>query len=543
MEKINDFITFYLKSILENKKSNNDKLPLYFSNRFRNILLRINDEISKKLINSENIDDIKSQKTYIDIDDNSNDKISFIMVNKIKDVLNVDKESDKKIKVNEISDEEFKLIFNARQRSTMKINRFITELFGDLYKTSNLSDSEKEYNKEHEIKTGAQKLEDFVNKFKSYNVPSKFELVKGDDIVYWYNDKNYSNNIGSLGNSCMSYERCGGYIKFYAKNIDKVSLLILKDRENDDKIIGRALVWNLSVPENRIFMDRIYTNYDFDVDSFKEYAKNNGWLYKLSQNMYSDTKIVDTINNTTEHLTLKIYDVIDNHYYPYMDTLKYYDDNNGILQNTDEELNRYELLEDTYGGSSTRNQYSYEQLIDMYVDDILNDFKYYVTDIFTDFVWDYVDDKRFISDYISEQISSYEDSIEDLTDEDDIINFLKEFNDYDYELTIKFLKEKSEEKDDKGNIIQKTLSDLTKDELMEFVDILDVRHNLTKFFMESRYSGYTAKELLEELYGLSDDYITPEIYYKIKDYIDENGCAFDYAELEDEDYLRDRFEN
>jgi len=536
MIRTDNFITFYFKRLLENKT--NDKLPLYFSERFRNILFRINDEISRKLINSENENDITSIRTYIDIDESSNDKISFIMVNKIKDALNINKNDDVKLTANDITSDQFKDIFKSRLRSTIKINRFITEIFGDLYTSKTLTEEEKKYNREHGIKTGAQKLEDFVNKFKSYREPSKFELVDGNDIVYWYNKQNYSNMDGSLGNSCMSYDRCGDYIEFYAKNKGKVSLLILKDREDENKIIGRALVWNLSIPEDRIFMDRIYTNNDFDVDSFKQYAKNNGWLYKYNQNMYSDTQIVDTKTGESKFMNLYVHNVVDNDYYPYMDTLKYYSDK--TLQNTEEGLDNYELLEDTYGGSRSRNVYTYDQLVDMYTDDILNDFKYYAMDYFPNLVWDYVDDDRFLSDFLIDEISSYEDNIEDLVDEDDLVKFLKDYKDYD--ITIQFLKQISDEDEDEDE--HKDLSDLTKNELMLLIDKLETRYDFTRYYMENRYDGYTAKEILEELYGpIKDNYLTSDIYYRIEQYIDKEECAIEYASNESEDWLRERYED
>lgn len=108
MIQTDNFITFYFKKLLENKT--NDKLPLYFSDKFRDILLRINDEISRKLINNENENDVTSIRTYIDIDESSNDKISFIMVNKIKDALS-NIEGDVKLTDNNLTPVQFQNIF------------------------------------------------------------------------------------------------------------------------------------------------------------------------------------------------------------------------------------------------------------------------------------------------------------------------------------------------------------------------------------------------------------------------------------------------
>ena len=71
--------------------------------------------------------------------------------------------------------------------------------------------------------------------------------------------------------------------KLYTKNKDVVSLLVYVDE--DDKVLGRALVWKLdkSTCEAQYFMDRVYTNNDSDVNRFLNYARENGWMYR--QNM------------------------------------------------------------------------------------------------------------------------------------------------------------------------------------------------------------------------------------------------------------------
>jgi len=167
-----------------------------------------------------------------------------------------------------------------------------------------------------------------------------FELVSGDDIVYWYNKKNYGGGayVGNseLYQSCMADEDCEDYIKFYAKN-EKVKMLILFEDDEKETIIGRALVWSLDEPEGRTFMDRIYIVHDHQEQFFINYAKKQGWLYKETQT-FGKERIEDPKNQTREFMTLEVHDIKLNKKYPYLDTLGYLDQDDKILS-TDEVSN------------------------------------------------------------------------------------------------------------------------------------------------------------------------------------------------------------
>lgn len=82
--------------------------------------------------------------------------------------------------------------------------------------------------------------------------------VSGNDIEKYYSEYNYDweNNItetNSLRNSCMRYDRCSDYIRFYAEE-PNIKMIIRINKAND-KIIGRALLWNI---DNSFYMDRVY---------------------------------------------------------------------------------------------------------------------------------------------------------------------------------------------------------------------------------------------------------------------------------------------
>ena len=99
------------------------------------------------------------------------------------------------------------------------------------------------------------------------------------------------------------------------------------DEDEEDKIMGRAILWDIEYingrKSEREFMDRIYYIYESDMMLFKEFAKKNGWLHKISQNMYSGDKIVDTVDNSSNYMELQTVSTFKkNDYYPYMDTMK-----------------------------------------------------------------------------------------------------------------------------------------------------------------------------------------------------------------------------
>jgi hypothetical protein len=200
-------------------------------------------------------------------------------------------------------------------------------------------------------------IEEFTNKFKATlsKQGEYFDEVSGDAINIWYNADNYKEMSGTLGNSCMA--RKSGLFGIYTENTDVCKMLILLE---DDKLIGRALVWKLSSikiygkdpAQDSWFMDRQYTIKDSDVEKFRNYAKEKGWIYKSSNNHHSFSNV--TIDGEEKNATLEVQLKAKNYgRYPYMDTFRRFDPNEGILYNDDDEDESYEgqyILNDT-GGS------------------------------------------------------------------------------------------------------------------------------------------------------------------------------------------------
>ena len=216
-----------------------------------------------------------------------------------------------------------------KSRNQLKVGRFVNQLFGDKFTT--------------------KEVEDFVNLFKSkQNISDEFELVKGEDIRYWYNEYKYYAACGDLGNSCMRYDSCQKYFGIYVDN-PKCQLLILK---RDNCLVGRAIIWEINYNHEDFsvdfMMDRVYTNKPSDILKFHEYAKEKSWARKY-RNTYSDEHTI--VFNDKTH-TAKI-DFKLNPYeyttYPFVDTFKFYNPSTGVMQNYIPEGSGYLKLEQTGG--------------------------------------------------------------------------------------------------------------------------------------------------------------------------------------------------
>ena len=214
----------------------------------------------------------------------TNDKVSFAQKNRIKDGVDP---------------------YTMAGRTDIKVGRAIKYMANDLY----------------DLTITDKQVEDFVNVYKA--IPnqgeSNFQFYIGDDIKNGYNTDNYYNRYGTLGGSCMNDEP--SYLKIYRNNEKKVRLLVLL--EDNGKICGRALVWKLdkSPCDAEYFMDRVYTNRDYETNKFIQYAEKNGFLYKRRmssgdaeavQFRYKGKEIIGEIRVKLDGKQKK---------YPYMDTL------------------------------------------------------------------------------------------------------------------------------------------------------------------------------------------------------------------------------
>jgi len=210
------------------------------------------------------------------------------------------------------------------------------------------------------LKFTDKELEDFVNLYKSKadNTGEEFKLVKGEEIKYWYKEENYYEDWGegSLSSSCMR-DVDEEYFDIYSDSkCCQLLILTRKDKDGEKRIIGRALVWNPSqmlkrgavkFTEAQYFMDRIYCMRDSDEQKFKNFADENGWLRKVHNNSDNLKGMILTLKG--EEVKLKIVCKVkgDCEYYPYMDTLKYLNEDMDEISNIG--FHDGHVLEDTEG--------------------------------------------------------------------------------------------------------------------------------------------------------------------------------------------------
>jgi hypothetical protein len=261
--------------------------------------------VAKVLLEVEDNNNVKDTYTLIDKTD-KNDMISYVQTSRFyreypNGILSPDLEKERGYTMKSSK------FWKSGRTPNYGIGRWVRHIFNDVRQTP--------------IKN--EDLESFVNAYKStYDTMAKrsekFELVKGEDIRYWYLEDRYEEVSGQLGNSCMRYAKCQKYLDIYVETPESCSLLILKG-ETPDKIVGRALIWTIHEGPNvagRKFMDRIYTIKDSDKLLFEAYAKEN-----------------DIVRSVNHAYKIKVkegrYD-----YYPYMDTLTSYDYENGILSSS-----------------------------------------------------------------------------------------------------------------------------------------------------------------------------------------------------------------
>lgn len=303
------------------KKGDKKYLKMFISKDFENVLKSIiktgdyqTKAVSNRILNIDKLDDEenKFEFSYIDIDREKEDMVTFIPAQRAWMKFNFKDQSDANIRQPDESS-----IWKMPGRQQLSIGKFLNKVFDNFSEIA---------------------IDKFVNSYKAeiaaMTIYDRFKLVSGEDIRHWYAESNYETGSGQLNSSCMRYDGRGGgnncqkFLDIYCNNPEKCTMLILTNKNN--KLIGRALAWkNLRMPEDRIFMDRIYTIKQSDVDLFKKYAIQNNWIYKSEQTAYDDSIIIDG-NKVKKTISLVLKPKSYN-YYPYMDTLKYYNPTTGRL--------------------------------------------------------------------------------------------------------------------------------------------------------------------------------------------------------------------
>jgi hypothetical protein len=374
-----DFINESVELILES--------DVVYSKMFRTALTKIDNPISKILIDIEN-KDLPVASNFIDIAKGKNDHLSVIPDRKAKEIMGDTKEmvcftgsGGGWLKHSEANMSIFEKLGYVPEGTAYQpdssqvgevISRYTNPNSGKVWVYVKFSEGKGVYNQEklepvdtkmkdvwtksrQEVRIGRairallnvsgekvldKDLEVFVNQWKATIDKMNdrfqyFDVVDGEDIGHWYNYKNYYARSGTLGSSCMS-NVSNRYFDIYMSNPDVCKLIILKSIEDDTKIMGRALLWTLS--DGKQFVDRIYTINDSDVQLFRDYAKENGWYAKYYNGSSDSSRVFDPQTSQMVDLGTITVNIKTGEYngYPYLDTLKYFNPSKGTLstQNT-----------------------------------------------------------------------------------------------------------------------------------------------------------------------------------------------------------------
>jgi hypothetical protein len=336
---------------------------IYYSTDLRKIFTKMKDNsIAQNLLEIE-ATDIKPDITFVDL--GKEGYLGFSTMRNAKKVITdkfphldyIDNKVDK-----EMADELFHLDkvgssratgVTTKSRNEVSLGKFVNKILPGKY-----SDKDRE---------------SFVNLFKATieKTGEHFEIIEGEEIGKWYHKQTYKEVTGNLGNSCMS-EKPDSYFQLYIQNPEVCKMVILLE---DDKLLGRALVWKLNTfgtsKENlerfQWFMDRQYTITDSDVQKFINFAKEKGWSWKTYNNHHSYRDISFGEEKMRGSMTVK---VKPKEYakYPYVDTFRRYDPERGLLHNDDNVDNSdYEgqlILADTLGGFERIQAGKYSEFYD-----------------------------------------------------------------------------------------------------------------------------------------------------------------------------------
>ena len=304
MEKILSFNSYMIN------ESKEDKSPLYLSKKLSIVLEKIISEpIAKKLLSETNNKDKKFDISYLDIDSDSKN-VSYYPSDRL-DRIDIDVNKEPSI----IDD-----VWTSKYRQTMSWGKVINRIFPSDFTNMDIDRFYNRYRPEIDINEKEK---------------SRFEVVFGEDIRYWYLYTRWDGKFGS----CMQGEHAQKFFDYYCNNPERCGLLIYRSEKKPDKIIGRSLVWNNLVKPSGdtaedknpyTLMDRVYFINDNQTQieaAFHKYAVDHKWIYKRG-----DQFLMNGERKTTSVTTrLK---PVEYKYYPYVDTMSYYTPATGRASST-----------------------------------------------------------------------------------------------------------------------------------------------------------------------------------------------------------------
>lgn len=299
----------------------------------RDLLLAYNDGLDS--VREDAVD-------YISVSEDENNMISYLTEDRRQRLV-----------------EEGEYLWSSDKRFKIRASRIIRKIFKDSHVEEFYKDSD---------------IERFTNLYVSNRAKDyEFIVVSGSSICTHYDGDYYTSGDGTLQNSCMRNDP--EFMRLYADNPDAVEMLVMKD--SDGNVSGRALLWNkaycidtsdesiLEVQSYYKIMDRIYYTKDSQIESFKDWARENGYLVKDKQSYDHYTSFNTPKGEYVEAFFQIDMPNIDQRYYPYIDTFFYVNTDHGLLHNDEREHYNLEARE-TNGSPSGQRCYCYhtEEYID-----------------------------------------------------------------------------------------------------------------------------------------------------------------------------------
>jgi len=197
-------------------------------------------------------------------------------------------------------------------------------------------------------------ISNLVSKWYASIVTDSRVFVLDNNFSYGYDPDNYYSENGNLGSSCMRHypDRVENFYSCFDCNI-----LTLQDE--DEKIHGRAIVWNSmkfkgdrengdNITVEIPLMDRVYVNDDKDIEKFIQYARQNNIAYKEKQSYSQKQSFFIPFDDKYEFCDCVHCKIVGNdipEYLPYLDTMTWLDIDDITLYNHDTGFYTHELTE------------------------------------------------------------------------------------------------------------------------------------------------------------------------------------------------------
>jgi len=311
------------KDYLFENEINLKELEIFFSEELSSLLKTLSSPIAKDLLNLASSNE-KFAFSYIDLTEDI-ETVSVLPVNRLSRIKGIT-EDDLEYPTPDSP------LWGPYGRQLMRIGTLVARTLPKY--------------------AGSKELENFVHQFKSKLDVDNYTLkiVDGEELRKYYHVKTYYNPTPGitekppdgepdprtvLMKSCLKQPEKQDFFDIYVENPDSVKLLIMLNKKGE--LVARALIWyNVFVvddpanPTKGTLLDRIYYTNESDVNIFIDYAKKNGWCYKLHQvkdciTFVFNGKVVEKPITTrlAKHGLFKKY--------PYIDTLCFYTPNTGRI--------------------------------------------------------------------------------------------------------------------------------------------------------------------------------------------------------------------